>query len=406
MERSTPIVTAACLLLVVAAVTIPAGVGSSDTTSARPVFDATPPSPTPNTTARLVIPRYRVTQERYEVVRVGMANTLQSGADGARLQQDLTAIERAFESAETVDEKRGEIDRGLIRLENRAQVLEDAERAAIHDYSEGNISAAVLVNRLARIHSQAERIKRGLELLERLSARIDVDVFSSRIRDVDGQVSTLQGPVRERVARVRSGEVPPTRVHVTASDEGVVLAMLSSDRYVREASNWRQRNASAEPELDFGDIGQRVEELYPWVAEQSGSRGTLWRGRGVWRFRSTHPQGTLTAYVDAATEDVFREKQHLKVDEMPTTETIGRNGDDLRVTLRRTYVGGPMEVFVERTATDTTVSATVTVGGLSLGTSGPDGVVRVIEPRPPYAVNATVGNSSIEFTVEGPLDGA
>lgn len=404
MEHSAPTAVLVCLVLVASTVVVSAPAGSTGPAATAPAVVTTPPSPTDNTTARLVLPRYRVTESNFETVHIGMASTLQSASDDARLQYRTRAVEREFEAADSLDSKRNVLDRALIDLESRAQGLEAREQAAIRNYSDGNISAYVLVSRLARIHAQSERVTATLDVLRRLSDRVGVDVFDSRMRDVQGRLVTLQGPVRERAARVRAGEASPVRVYAVASEEGLVLSMLVGGRYVREGTYWRNRNASGSPELDFGDIGARVEELYPWVADQQGSTGIIWRGRGVWRFRSTHPQGVLTAYVDSATQDVFRETQTLTVADVPTTMTVVHSGDGLRVTLRRTYVGGPLDIFVENADTDTAINAQVSVEGHEFGHSGADGLVRTIEPRAPYTVNVTRDNVSIEISVERPFD--
>jgi hypothetical protein len=381
------------------AATAPVGGG----TATGPAQASAPPIPTNNTTARLELANFRVEQSEFETVRIGTASTLQVGADGARAQHRRLAIEQAFEDADDVEAQRGVIDRTLIDLTNRAQALEARERAAIRAYSDGNVTTATLVRRLARIDAEARQLAETLELVSRLTNRIPTDDFNAPITDIGGILAPLQGPVRHRVARALSGEATAMRVHVVASDEGVVLGTLSNGRYVREATDWSNRNVSAEPRLDFGDygdIGDRVEELYPWVTSRKSNPEFVWVGVWSWRFRASHSQGELTAYVDASTADVYREVQRLTVEDMPATDTLVRTGNGIRVALQRTYPGGPLRVLVEDASTDAVVNADVTVDGYRLGRIGADGVVMTLEPAPPYAINVTAGGSSTAFVVD------
>lgn len=368
---------------------------------------AAPLVPTDNTTARLELVRYRVTQSEFETVRIGTASALQVGSDRVRHEHRRIAIEQQFEAAEDVDSQRSVVDRSLIDVRNQAQALERRERAAIRAYSDGNITAATLVRRLARIDAEARSLTETLELVSRLTNRIPTDDFESPIREVRGSLEPLRGPVRHRVARALSGEATATRVHVVASDEGVVLATLAGGQYVREASNWGNRNVTADPVLDYGDysdIGARVEELYPWVTSKRSNPEFDQMGVSIWRFRATHPQGVLVTYVDTSTTDVYREVQRLDLDDMPSTMSVVRTRRGLRVALDRTYPGGPLRILVEDASTDAVVNANVTVGEYRLGRIGADGVVMTIEPEPPYTVNVTGRGSTVSIRMERPFN--
>lgn len=408
MERPRPAVVLACVALVVAGV--PPAVGSggptgelrADRAPAGPA--ALPMAETPNTTSRLVLPGYRVTQREFETVHLDGSGTLGTAVDGVDEAHARRTIEREFEAADTRADQRSVIDGALRRLEDRAAALEARERAATRHYSDGNISAAELLRRLARIDAATREITDTLVVVRRLANRQGIERFDARIRDVGGHVEQLRGPVRHRAGRTMAGEAMPTRFYVVASDEGLVVSMLSGGQYIREATYWRNRNASALAELDQGDFFRRVEELYPWVTSQrSGETGFHWRGNDVWRFRATHQQGRLTAYVDAATGEVFREVQRLWVEEMPETLALERTGGGLHVVVERTYVGGPVRVVVEDAATGAAVNAAVTVDGHELGNTGADGVVWTIEPEPPYAVNVTHDGANVSVPVERPF---
>lgn len=364
---------------------------------------ASAPAPTDNTTARLTIPQYRIEQGQFRTVRIGVASSLQRDADGARMAHRRTAIERDFEAAEGVSEKRNAIDRGLIDLSNRADALRARERATTREYSNGNISAETAVRQFARIDASARDLRATLDLVRALTTRVGTSDFDGRIRDVEGDLVALQGPVRRQVALALAGDRSAVRVHVVGSDDALVLATLADGQYIREATNWRNRNASAQPVLDFGEVTSRVEQLYPWATSQRGATSVDWQGAGAWRFQARHSQGQLTASVDASTTDVYREVQSLSVDEMPTVMALVRAEDGVRVELQRTYLGGPLRILVEDAATDAVLNARVSVDGHELGHIGADGLVVTMEPRPPYTLNVTANGTTVSFTVERPF---
>jgi hypothetical protein len=420
MERSTFPLAAVVVLawLVVLAPTAVAGgpvvagsTGSAVTESADrglATLDG-PPVPTNNTSSRLVLADHRIERSAFETVTIGTANTLQAGAYGARTEHRRIAIELEFEAADGVGEKRSVVDRALIDLNSRARALKDRERATLHQYSEGNISTETMVRRLADINARAREFADTLGLVRDLTNRIGTDDFDSRTRGIEGVLNPLRGPVRERVSRSLSGEATSVRVNIVASDEGLVLSTLSGGQYMREATDWNNRNGSAPPELEAGDFGgivDRVEELYPWVTKQQPNIRVKWLGEDTGFFRANHPQGTLTVTLDVNTADVYREVQWLNVEQMASTMTTVHTRNGLRVVLQRTYPGGPLRIFVEDASTDAVVNARVIVDGQSIGLIGADGVVMTLEPRVPYTVNVTDSDSSVVIDVDRPLNGS
>lgn len=413
MERPTPL--AILALLVATMLVVPVAAGPPGPTEVGPATDAraasvssaaaaTVPSPTNNTTARVVVPSFAIRQAEFETVHIGVGGTLQQGAEDARLAHQRIVVQQAFENASTTEQRRRVVDRALIDLSERAAALEARERASLRAYSDGEISATVLVQRLARIDAQAREIDGMARLVRRFTDRIGTQDFDTRIQDIGGVVTTLQGPVRHRAALALAGERPPVRVNVVAAPETMVLSTLVGGGYIREATDWTNRNESAPLTFDLGGVTNRAEDLYPWATEQQNRIGFAWQGAGSWRIFVTHPQGELTASFDASTGDVYRETQRLSIAEMPTTATVAHSESGVRITLERTYIGGPLQVFVENTFESKAIDARVSVDGHDLGNVGADGLAVVIEPRPPYTVNVTADGDTVSFTVERPFE--
>lgn len=428
MERSSSVVVLACLVLVVSmgvgstpawsmgassnapvlASTVPETVeyvGSDHATTTTARFPGLPVrrTRTNNTTARLVLPRSEVSAERFATVRIGMGSALQSRSDGVRHAHRRLVIEREFEAASSLEEKRNVIDRALIELEERAGALETRELAAFRDFSDGTISAEGLLVELARIDAAAREIDTTLDLLNDLGDRTGITRFDSRIRGIDALVGSLQGPVRNRASQTVAGEAPPKRVFVTGSETGVVLSMLSGGTYYRAATSLSNRRPDEENSVD--SPRGRAEELYPWAFANGGYTsvdGAL--TANTYRITVVHSQGELVAYMDAGSADVYREVQTFRLSAMATPERVSRSNEELQVTLRRTFAGGPLFVSVEDAGTGATVNARVSVDGYSLGHTGADGSVRTIEPRAPYTVNVSTEDAEFSITIELPVD--
>lgn len=401
MRRTSPVVVVACLVLVVSVVVVPTMAGSLRSSPESPAVVSTQPTPTNNTTARLTLPEYRVTQSAFETVRIGMGSTLQGGSDSVRFEHHRITVEQRFESVGSVREKRHVVDVALTDLKDRSKALAARERAAIGNYSDGSITGETLVRELARIDASAREIETSLDVLRGLAASEGITVFDGRIKGVRYRAESLQGPVRHRVARAMAGDVPEIRVFVTTSDTGVVLSALAGDSYVREATDHRFRRLDDQNTLVSAI--DRAGELYPWAWDEDNNyyrdvEGAL--TANIYRISVTHPQGELVAYMDTGSEEVFHEVQTLTVEDMPTTSTVNRSENGLRVTLHRTYEGGPLDVFVEDATTGAAINGEITVGGHVLGRTGTDGHLRTIEPRDRYTVNVSNGETTLSFTVD------
>lgn len=423
MERSGPVVVLACLVLVLSVGAVPTMVGSVGSSpeastvtasppvttsppvsawspvSASPSVAASPPVQANNTTARLTLSDYRVTQSGFETVRIGMGSALQTGSDSVRFQHHRIVVEQRFEAAGSIDEKRTVIDRTLIDLTDRSKALAARERALVRNYSDGSITGETLVRELARIDASAREIETTLDVLRDRADSNGINVFDGRIIGVRFWVESLQGPVRHRATRAMAGEMPSTRISVVTSDTGVVLSALIEDTYVREATDYRFRRLD-DPNAVVS-ARDRAAELYPWAwtnRNYGGVDGAL--TVNIYRISVTHPQGELVAYMDTGSADVFREVQTFAVEDMPATSTFNLTGSGLRVALHRTHEGGPLDVYVEDATTGAVVNAEVTVGSHVLGRTGTDGHVRTLEPVGTYTINVSTNDSSFSATVD------
>lgn len=287
----------------------------------------------------------------------------------------------------------------LIEAEDHVGALLTRQRRVLEAYADGEISSDELLRRLADVHQRAEVLERHVRELRSLSDRAGVDYLDTRFDNATALVNSLQGPIRDRVAsRLSAGEaVPP--VHVEVTDRAVVLATISDGRYVRESFFHDNLRSNGSFELaTFNQASDRASEYYPWVFARAPSISqTLWDT--VYRFDVVHPHGHLTTYLDARSGDVFRETQALTLSEVPTDEVRNVTAGDVRVVLNRTYRGGPLRVEVYDTASGERISGSVTLGNRTVGITGDDGVIWVVEPRDSYLLTVDAQGTSVSLNV-------
>jgi hypothetical protein len=123
--------------------------------------------------------------------------------------------------------------------------------------------------------------------------------------------------------------------------------------------------------------------------------------------RVPHSRGRLNAYVDGRTGDIFRETQWRPLDSLENNETISGTRDNLRLTVNRTYAGGPLRIELVDAESGDPVDLTVTIGppdGRSqvVGSTGPDGVLWTVSPAAEYTVTAinTEDPTAVSITLQ------
>lgn len=357
-----------------------------------------PPTPTDNTTARMVIADNRLRRTAWDSRSPDLASAIAHGDDSLRAVQDRYALRERFARANTTDEREKVLDGALIDIEEATAALVDDQENLIAGYADGLVTKETLLVELARIDARAEDLAADANHVRALSTRIPAQWPAQRARELLLRLGTVQSPVRDRIQAAVAGNEPVT-VHVSVSDTALVLAALDDGTYLREAHFTENREQEGTKELEgYGDAVVRAETYYGWAFLNRNSLGTDLAG-DVFRTDVDHVQGRLLAYFDAHTGEVFHEVQSLDVDAMPTTTVTRASNIDLRATVNRTYPGGPMRI--ETTAADSgrPLDVLVTVDGRRLGRTGDDGVLWVVEPRRPYTVLLERGTSSLNVSV-------
>lgn len=341
--------------------------------------------------------------------------------DSARIETRFfgASVRRTYAEAPNETAARTAVRRSTARLADRIDRLVAREQRARQQYNTGAWNTRTYLRELAVVDSSARQLQRTVERLYTVNQAVEAPVDPGRLARLKARLLGLQGPVREAIATAMTDdEATPTRVFVRSSATGTVLATIVEDevapQYVREAYLGRAERAeapdtAAPPAVsDIDAARERFLSLYPWATSFNQynigllTTAPYYLDAGVYALGVNHPQGTihrfnLEAYLDADTGEVFREYQYVSVANVQTRPAGASETAGVEVTVAGTYVGGPVRVRATDSVTGDTVDATVAVAGVTVGTTGSDGVVAALAPRETFPVTVTTDGATIRI---------
>lgn len=389
----------------------PGGVPSSSAVDGvgAPASDATTPSAA-NVTNRsrvLAVPGPAVQTTRIRTATLDLGPSTEFGGNLTAIRMETTAIESTIEGTDDSDQRRLLVRASLREVERETDSLRERRQAAIESYNRGELTTQEFLVELATIGARADAYEARVSTLQRLAEETEgwsdqgASHVRSRSESVRYQLRALGGPVSDRAMAAIRGTAPATRVFVTTGPEGYELATITNGTYVREAYRGAVRQNNASASMTPSAAADVVGESYPNVMREGGDAGVIGSGS---TYVVTVPRdgGSLTAFVDSDSERVFREYQRISLDTIgpDSTETNVESG--LRLTVNRSYPGGPARVYVTDIETGEPVNATITVSqngaqGVVVGRTGDDGILWTLSPRGEYTVVANAGGTSIGF---------
>lgn len=332
--------------------------------------------------------------------------TLDSDASRLESRYGTHLVDARLERADSDAERRAIVREETETLENAVTQLRERERDAYRAYHAGELDERGLAVELAAVHTDAVVLERSVSSLSDHVANVPGADRDDEFEALEVQTATMQGPVRERIANVLRGETGPTRVHVEADDDGVVLATVQDGHFYREAYSADARDPAGESTLhSLGESEERIAELYPEIfptARWSYSEV----GYGAHRGNGTYPEGTITVYLDQATADVYREHRTLRLDRVDTTSLGDETEDGVRLSVGTTAPGGPAVLSLSNADTGAPLSGEVSVDGRNLGETDDEGRIWIVTSSGSTTITASVGSTTIEVTLEGSDIGA
>lgn len=310
---------------------------------------------------------------------IATATAIQREAAAARL--DRYALQTEFEGLSSTEARQALLFEAATDVEIRITSLRDQERALRTDYANREMDSEAFVRRLARIHARVALLRSTLQTIGTRSEEIPQFSIRSRLRLLDAALFGFEGPVRERTLTTLRGGEPAPRLFVQASDRGVVLAAIEENRYIREAYRADHRDPDSVSGISLSEAAERTGELYPraYNASVSIRTGISGLSAGLFRIDMELREGSIRSFLDGTTGEVFFEVQERQLDLLgPRTTAVGA-ANGTRLSVIRSYPGGPLEITVADNETGEPIRAEVIVADSTVET-GSDGTVWTLAP--------------------------
>ncbi|ESS09141.1 MAG: hypothetical protein A07HN63_01354 [uncultured archaeon A07HN63] len=362
----------------------------------------TTPAGTPSGT--LAIPRSIVerTEHRRHHVDIGPAVGFETAGTTDTLA--TRAIDRQLSTAASDTQRRARLRAAVAETEAAVRELKDRNTAAIRGFAAGRSEPKVLLEELALIGQTADRLRDRASLLQQRTDALDTDsTLSNRLSTLSYELRMLDGPVRAHAAAVFSAERPAGQIFVQASEENIVLSAKTEDAYLREVYRPDNRG-DGETGISAEEASGIAADLYPKFWTQ--------RGGGTWSVAGPGPLsvvsiqgidlGQLEVFIDGTTEQPFVEHKRLSLEQFVATQRTTKVQDGLRVTVDRSYVGGPLRVTVINADTGEPVDATVRIGqngqeSQPVGTTDDPGSVWTLTPNGAFTLTVISEDNSAAF---------
>ena len=340
-------------------------------------------------------PAVEVTTIRTATLDLGPATTFSGNVSAVRME--TAAVEASIRNAADDEARIDLIRRALGEVERETAALRERRQAAIEAYNAERISTQAFVVELATVGAKAAALEARVSSLQRFAGETEgwSDArranVRSRAESVRYQLRALGGPVSDRAIAAIRGTAPATRLFVTTGPQGYELSTIVDDTYVRQAYRGAVRAINASASLNASDASRVVRESYPTLVGNE-SPGAIGSG-STYVVTAPHDGGNLTAFVDSQSKRVFKEYQYLSLPAYDSGSTATNVVSGLRLTVNRSYPGGPLRVNVTDAETGEPVNATVTLSPLGeetsvVGRTGDDGVLWTLSPRGRFAVAA------------------
>jgi len=309
-----------------------------------------------------------------------------------------TTLDRQFEDA-TTEERRAILQTTYDRLKERSDALRTREEQAVRDHAAGELSSTQLLQTLLRNHREAAALSEAFGDLEERSDR--VSETSLPVEDQQDKLEMHRTPIRSQLesdAYGYRGSGGERYFSIETSQNGYIIGSLG-ESYIREATRFDNRDTSQPTQFeDILNAYDHSRQLYPWAYEtvQSPSFNEYTTVQ-LYRIDNSHDQGHLVAYLDGGTGDIYREIQVLDQNSLPDSENgkvAVTNGIQLSIT--GTKGNGPAIVTATDSETGDPQSATITIDGSEVGTTGDDGSLWYVPPSDEYELRAetAAGNSA------------
>lgn len=361
---------------------------------------------TNETTNRLVLSGE--IRSKYTDTGPDLGTVLMTGDDALRADHDLFVLESEFGELNAT-ERADAVDTAFERTEQRIDALEQREQAAVRQHASGEITDRQLLATLVRNYNEAKELSHALDELEGYADRMP-GYDSEEIEHTQSTVAVFQSDVRVQL-NLALREQPDTGVDDVVIDtaaSGISIAMIDGGTYVRETTRFDNRQLDETDNVRGYSIAlNRFEnQLYPWALSNIDDGATVRQYQNVklYSMLAFTEQGTIEAYLDGGSENIYHEVQQLQLSELPSTPVNETwTNDSLELSINETPVNGPIEVTVTDETGDP-VEATILVDGYELGETDADGQLWLVPPAGEFELTAHTEEGSLNATASPGID--
>lgn len=406
MPKASPaLLTAALLVLALAAPASVGGVGLLDSNTAT-----TAPSEGVSENTTRVLRLDEIQASGFGQPRVVVIDAMDTQKTELDTEYSLSAVQERLDAAPNASARRDVLQNYTEAAAADVQALQEDERQARQAYVQGEITREEYAQKLAIIHAKASHLSRFLG--GRAGPEPSLYSYASRYSSVQSRVAFLNeelqylmGPVRSEMANAIQGDREPIRVFVAASEQGFELTRIQETGvYVRSAYRADNTDTDSSGARSIEAILRIAPTLYPWaIGENLSGPGSLAAtpipAHGTIRTTITHPHGRIYALVDHTTEQVYYEVQHKRLDTLPVEYRFNRTENGTRVLVSRSYPGGPIQVRVldvSEGEPSPYIGNPVTVNGTTRETDF-NGVAWFVSPNGEFNITTTVNGTEFQF---------
>jgi hypothetical protein len=344
-----------------------------------------------NSTSYLAIKQSRINNTTIDTVSLDVGGSVvintREIVRTVNVKQFHTAIQNA-------SNKQAVVDAALDRAANRTAALRARQTAAIMAYNNGELSTEGLLRELAIIAEKATQLRTYVGEVGSVSGSA-----GRRVSYLQAEFATLLGPVRTRIqAALRGNSSYPQRYFVQTSARGVVLATIDDGTYVREVYLAGARTAPNSTGLSSSEARNLAEEkLYPVAANWSGSR--FYTSGRSYRVLFENAYNNIKIYIDKSSGKVFHEKQVITTENENTADGPENVNGQYALSTRVTHPGGYMYVRLTTSKNGTERNGTISIGNKTIGVTGEDGELLLLQPYKPTTITASVHGETVSVTV-------
>lgn len=309
------------------------------------------------------------------------------------------ALTRRLDQVESAEERQRLLFLAATETKQRADTLRGEERAIRRAYLNRSIPANVFIKTLGVHAAEAAQLRLTMQQIGDLAN--EVEGITVRRRILQTRLIGFNGPVRTRILHTIEGSNGGGRIHVIATANGTALSTFDKrGRYLRETYRSDRWTRDSVGETDLPGIVTVIQDVYPDSYNRSASTSfTGGLGRGIYRASLQLPSGTLTAHLDADTEEVFYEVRKSPPASLASDAVVIEETETLRLVVNRSVPGGPLRIATIEPETGSPINRPVVVAGKAYRT-GPDGVLWTLTPNDPrFSVRAAANDGPVTVTV-------